>query len=89
MAITPDSATALNADDIILLGRIQEAIDIEIRKQYVVGKTIIVRHSILKDLFEANGRVFDSLLHTYQNKNWNIVRYENKRQGPWLSLSEF
>jgi len=88
MAISPTTAIALSDEQLILLARVIEEIDVFLSENYVAGRTIDVRTALLLDAVNSSPRVVDALIASYQAAGWAVALYNNKQQGRWLSFSD-
>lgn len=87
MAITPASLSTLSSSEVTILNRAEAAIDAELRLKYEINKSVPIRQSLIKSVYEQNPRVLASLISLYEGVGWRVSQYENNNQK-WLSFSE-
>lgn len=87
MTVTPDVALELTEEQITVIAEVQAEVDLYLANEYVDGRQVDIRPSLIAPLFNYGDKVLDAFIQTYQDAGWTVVRYNDSRQGEWLSLS--
>ena len=88
MAITPTNALILTDEQILAISAVTEAVDQYLADNYKEDQICIIRNALISDLFKFEQKVLDSFVASYVSAGWNVIKYNNEKQGLWLSFSK-
>ena len=88
MAISPTIANELSDEQLLTIAAVEAVVDIHLISQYRDGRPVVVRNSLIAELFLFDSKVLDAFIEKYEAAGWRVTKYENEKQGSWLNFTK-